>query len=157
MTPDETEITSPLGALRLLAHPEGLTEILFLGGVQAQPSNCPSDLLVEASAQLAAYFAGDRREFDLPLALQGTDFQREVWAELQRIPFGVTISYGTLARRIDRPRAVRAVGLANGRNPLPIVIPCHRVIGADGSLTGFSSGLELKQRLLEHEGVLFAL
>jgi len=104
-----------------------------------------------ARAQLVEYFSGDRLEFDLPLAAVGTDFQRKVWRELCRIPYGVTISYGELARRIGQPGAARAVGLANGSNPLPIVVPCHRVIGADGSLTGFGGGIERKRWLLAHE------
>lgn len=106
----------------------------------------------EAIQQLEEYFKGKRREFDLPLAPEGTSFQRTVWAELQNIPFGQTISYGELARRIQNPKAVRAVGLANGRNPLSIVIPCHRVIGANGKLTGYGGGLERKKKLLEMEG-----
>ena len=103
--------------------------------------------------QLAEYFAGERREFDLTLAPEGTPFERSVWEELRRIPFGETRSYGEIARAIGRPDAFRAVGRANGANPIPIVVPCHRVIGADGSLTGFGGGLEAKSRLLEIEGL----
>jgi len=102
--------------------------------------------------QLAEYFAGTRREFDLRLAPEGTPFERSVWEELRRIPFGETRSYGEIAQAIGRPGAARAVGRANGANPIPIVVPCHRVIGADGSLTGFGGGLEAKSRLLEIEG-----
>lgn len=102
-------------------------------------------------AQLTAYFAGERTTFDLPLAPAGTPFQRKVWQALCEIPYGETISYGELARRIGQPTAARAVGLANGSNPLPIVVPCHRVIGADGSLTGFGGGIERKRWLLAHE------
>jgi methylated-DNA-[protein]-cysteine S-methyltransferase len=102
--------------------------------------------------QLAEYFAGERREFDLRLAPEGTPFERSVWEELRRIPFGETRSYGEIAGAIGRPGAARAVGRANGANPIPIVVPCHRVIGADGSLTGFGGGLEAKSRLLEIEG-----
>ncbi len=101
--------------------------------------------------QLEAYFAGKLENFDLPLRFAGTEFQNAVWAGLCTIPIGETISYGTLATRIGRPKAVRAVGAANGANPLPIVVPCHRVIGADNSLTGFGGGLEVKKFLLEHE------
>jgi methylated-DNA-[protein]-cysteine S-methyltransferase len=101
--------------------------------------------------QLQAYFAGDLTDFDLPMAAHGTEFQRRVWAALCDIPYGETISYGELARRVGNPKASRAVGLANGRNPIAIVIPCHRVIGADGSLTGYGGGLERKVWLLEHE------
>ena len=109
--------------------------------------------LREPREQLLAYFDGKLQRFDLPLAPVGTAFQLAVWKQLAQIPFGATWSYSELARRIDAPNAVRAVGAANGRNPLPIVLPCHRVIGADGSLTGFGGGLPLKKFLLEHEGV----
>jgi methylated-DNA-[protein]-cysteine S-methyltransferase len=103
--------------------------------------------------QLEAYFAGELTTFDMPLKLSGTHFQLRVWSELQRIPYGETISYGELARRLGNPAAVRAVGLANGRNPITIVVPCHRVIGADGSLTGYGGGLERKAWLLDHEAI----
>jgi methylated-DNA-[protein]-cysteine S-methyltransferase len=112
-------------------------------------------LLAEARRQLVAYFAAERTSFDLPLAPTGTAFQLQVWAELVRIPYGETISYGELARRIANPAASRAVGLANGRNPIAVIVPCHRVIGADGSLTGFGGGLDRKRALLGLErGVL---
>jgi methylated-DNA-[protein]-cysteine S-methyltransferase len=110
------------------------------------------DLLVEAREQLTEYFAGHLRTFDVPLAPNGTDFQRRVWSALREIPFGTTISYAELARRVSSVAAVRAVGAANGRNPIPIIVPCHRVIGSDGSLTGFGGGLPRKQWLLRHEG-----
>ena len=109
-------------------------------------------LLDEARRQLVAYFAGRLRAFDLPLAPNGTEFQRRVWTELTKIPFGATISYARLARRVSNAAAVRAVGAANGRNPIPIIVPCHRGIGSDGSLTGFGGGLARKQWLLNHEG-----
>ena len=109
-------------------------------------------ILAEAREQLAAYFDGGLRTFTLPLAPNGTDFQLRVWNALTKIPFGTTISYATLARRVRNPAAVRAVGAANGRNPIPIIVPCHRVIGSDGSLTGFGGGIERKRWLLEHEG-----
>jgi methylated-DNA-[protein]-cysteine S-methyltransferase len=108
--------------------------------------------LPEAVRQLNEYFAGGRRHFDLPLRLIGTDFQKRVWRELTAIPFGETWSYGQLAKRLDNPNACRAVGLANGKNPIAIIVPCHRVIGADGSLTGFGGGLPRKEWLLAHEG-----
>src|SRR5690606_5230010 len=111
-------------------------------------------VLVEARRQLEEYFAGKRRDFDLPLSPRGTDFQRSVWTTLAAIPYGRTWSYLDLARRIGKPSATRAVGAANGRNPLPIVLPCHRVIGADGSLTGFGGGLPTKAFLLRLEGSL---
>jgi methylated-DNA-[protein]-cysteine S-methyltransferase len=110
------------------------------------------DLLVEAREQLTEYFAGHLRTFDVPLAPNGTDFQRRVWSALREIRFGTTISYAELARRVSSVAAVRAVGAANGRNPIPIIVPCHRVIGSDGSLTGFGGGLPRKQWLLRHEG-----
>jgi methylated-DNA-[protein]-cysteine S-methyltransferase len=110
------------------------------------------NLLQEARDQLVAYFAGRLETFALPLAPNGTDFQRRVWSELTKIPFGTTISYAQLARRVSNEAAVRAVGAANGRNPIPIIVPCHRVIGSDGSLTGFGGGLQRKAWLLRHEG-----
>ncbi|HEY4245077.1 MAG TPA: methylated-DNA--[protein]-cysteine S-methyltransferase [Kofleriaceae bacterium] len=116
-------------------------------------------LLARAATQMAEYFAGKRTEFDLPMSPRGTDFQRRVWAQLAKIPFGVTWSYGEVAARIGRPAASRAVGAANGQNPLAILLPCHRVIGSNGSLTGYGGGLPLKKWLLAHErgdGELFA-
>ena len=113
-----------------------------------------NSILDMTRAQLDEYFSGTRKEFDLPLAPQGTPFQTEVWHTLATIPYGETISYAQLAQRVGKPTAMRAVGAANGRNPLPIVLPCHRVIGADGSLTGFGGGLPTKQFLLELEGAL---
>jgi len=110
------------------------------------------ELLREARQQLQAYFAGRLKSFDLPLAPNGTEFQRRVWSALTKIPFGTTISYADLARRVSNAAAVRAVGAANGRNPIPIIVPCHRVIGSDGSLTGFGGGLSRKRWLLQHEG-----
>ena len=110
-------------------------------------------LLIQAERELGEYFSGTRRGFDLPLAPQGTDFQRRVWRALQDIPYGQTRSYAQLAAAVGAPRACRAVGGANGRNPLPILIPCHRVIAADGRLAGFSAGLERKEALLELEGI----
>lgn len=107
--------------------------------------------IAETVRQLKQYFAGKREEFDLPLAPEGTEFQRAVWRRLQEIPYGETISYGELAKRIGNPKASRAVGAANGSNPIPIVIPCHRVIGSNGKLTGFGGGLPVKERLLALE------
>lgn len=108
-------------------------------------------LLKEAARQLESYFAGELKEFSLPLEPSGTDFLKQVWSALCEIPFGKTATYGEIAERIGRPKAARAVGLANNRNPIPIFIPCHRVIGADGSLTGYRGGLEMKKKLLELE------
>jgi methylated-DNA-[protein]-cysteine S-methyltransferase len=109
-------------------------------------------VLKEAAAQLEEYFAGERREFDVPMELDGTPFQKEVWAELSRIPYGETISYGELARRVGRPNGPRAVGQANGRNPIPIIVPCHRVLASNG-IGGYGGGLALKRALLAVEGV----
>ena len=110
-----------------------------------------SAVLTRAAAQLDEYFAGERRDFDLPLAPSGTAFQVEVWRALARIPFGATCSYGDLARAVGRPAASRAVGAANGKNPIAIILPCHRVIGASGELTGYGGGLPMKRWLLDHE------
>lgn len=151
-------VNSPVGPLLLAAGAEGLTHLLFPNHAGPPPAGDDSPAaercLDRAAAQLQEYFAGTRRRFDLPLAATGTDFQRAVWAGLLTIPYGATLSYGELARRIGRPRAVRAVGAANGANPISIVVPCHRVIGADGSLTGFGGGLPAKAALLELEGAL---
>jgi methylated-DNA-[protein]-cysteine S-methyltransferase len=152
-------IDSPVGPLLVAGNDEGLQLIEFHAprhpmrrGEHWREGDHP--VLRQAEAQLGEYFAGKRRHFALPLAPQGTDFQREVWWELANIPFGGTISYADLAQRVGRPTATRAVGAANGRNPIPIVLPCHRVIGADGSLTGFGGGLPTKQFLLQLEGAL---
>lgn len=144
---------SPVGALTLVATDDALVGLLMeehgSGPPQAIERSTP--LLQRAGAQIDEYFAGTRRDFDLPLAPRGTEFQREVWAVLRTIPFGATWSYAQVARRLGRPRAVRAVGAANGGNPIAIVIPCHRVVGSDGSLTGYGGGLPRKRWLLAHE------
>ena len=114
-------------------------------------------LLDRVEAQLIEYFAGKRTTFDLPLEPSGTDFQLSVWELLRGIPYGVTTSYGELARRLGDPKATRAVGAANGANPIPIIVPCHRVVGSKGELTGFGGGIERKRWLLEHEGALMPL
>ena len=151
-------IDTPIGVLTLAADDSGLQRIDFppprhppAGSAWREGSNA---VIAEARRQLDEYFAGNRRTFDLPLAPQGTGFQRTVWTELAAIPYGRTWSYRDLAQRIGKPSAMRAVGAANGRNPLPIVLPCHRVIGADGSLTGFGGGLPTKAFLLRLEGAL---
>lgn len=147
---------TPIGPLVLAATDAGLTHIRFAKGARAAPPEPEWELapsrLVAVVAQLDEYFARTRRAFELALAPQGTAFQRRVWDALATIPYGRTVSYGELARRLDVPNGSRAVGLANGANPLPIVVPCHRVIGSDGSLTGFGGGLDTKRRLLELEG-----
>jgi len=149
------EIKSPVGALLLAGDGQKLRLISFQSGPHARRPE--RDWVADPApfrsviAQLADYFARRRRAFDLPLGPQGTEFQQSVWQALTRIPYGETLSYGELARRIGNPRASRAVGLANGANPLPIVVPCHRVIGANGSLTGFGGGLDIKRKLLALE------
>ena len=149
-------VASPIGSLLLTSDGDALT------GVHMEPHEIGDDwrrddaLLRPAAEQLRAFFAGDLREFDLALAYTGTDFQRRVWTALRAIPYGETISYGEQARRIGRPTAPRAVGAANGCNPIAIIIPCHRVIGADGSLTGFGGGLDRKRWLLSHEAAVLA-
>lgn len=151
-------IDSPVGPLMLAADDNGLRHIEFRDNRHpADRSDWhggDNEILDATVAQLREYFDGERRDFDLPLAPQGTEFQRVVWQELARIPYGATISYAQLAQRVGNASAMRAVGAANGRNPLPIVLPCHRVIGADGSLTGFGGGLPTKQFLLRLEGAL---
>ena len=151
-------IDSPIGVLTLAADEDGLCGIEFppprASALVETARAHRNGVLLEAREQLAEYFAGTRRAFDLPLAPHGTEFQRAVWAMLAQIPYGETRTYSDVARRIGRPDAVRAVGAANGRNPIPIVLPCHRVIGADGSLTGFGGGLPTKAFLLRLEGAL---
>jgi len=148
-------LQSPIGALLLIADDAGLTEIRMAPfEAPAAALNPAHPILAAARAQLGAYFAGERQTFELPLAPAGSAFQRSVWTALQQVPYGTTIGYGEQARRLGSPTAARAVGAANGRNPLPIVIPCHRVIGAGGALTGYSGGLWRKEWLLRHEGAL---
>lgn len=154
-----TRIDSPIGPLLLAASDAGMHTIEFHDAkhpVKRDSSWQEGDhpLLQRAEQQLREYFAGTRRSFDLPLAPQGTPFQRRVWQALETISYGQTLSYGQLAASLGSPTASRAVGAANGRNPLPIVVPCHRVIGASGALTGFGGGLPTKQFLLELEGAL---
>jgi methylated-DNA-[protein]-cysteine S-methyltransferase len=149
-------IDSPVGGLRLLAGGDGLREISFERGRRPKPelpdgATRSARPFSEAIRQLDAYFAGELETFDLALAPEGTPLQLDVWRLLAKIPYGETTSYGELARRLGRPDAARAVGAANGGNPIPIVIPCHRVVGANGSLTGFGGGLEAKRWLLRHE------
>jgi methylated-DNA-[protein]-cysteine S-methyltransferase len=149
-----TCIRTPIGALRLASNGSALTRVSILDTDAAEESDVPADddtVLAAAREQLDAYFDTRLTRFDLPLEARGTEFQRRVWESLRVIPFGETISYAELARRIESPKAVRAVGAANGRNPLMIIVPCHRVIGADGSLTGFGGGIERKRWLLDHE------
>jgi methylated-DNA-[protein]-cysteine S-methyltransferase len=150
-----TRMASPIGQLLLVADGSGLRQILFAtNGNPAEPDQGwkeNSAALAKVIRQLKAYFATELESFDLPLAPEGTPFQQKVWNELCAIPYGETISYGELARRIGNPNASRAVGLANGSNPIPIIIPCHRVIGASGKLTGYGGGLDVKEKLLALE------
>ncbi len=145
-------LDTPIGTLRLLSNGAALIGIEFEGQYSDAAGHATSDTVLAAcAAQLTDYFAGERRHFELPLAAQGTPFQRSVWNALAHIPYGELRSYRDIARTIGNPAAVRAVGAANGRNPLPIVVPCHRVIGSNGSLTGFAGGLEIKRFLLQLE------
>ncbi len=153
-----TVAESPIGDLRIVARDGAITAIEFSpfrAPVPMEPLGSRADddpLLRRAADQLAAYFAGDLTEFDLPLSPRGSTFQKSVWEQLLKIEYGETASYGEIAHRLGKSNAAsRAVGLANGRNPIPIVIPCHRVIGANGTLTGYAGGLERKQQLLELE------
>ncbi|MGD3110054.1 methylated-DNA--[protein]-cysteine S-methyltransferase [Streptomyces sp. YGL11-2] len=149
---------TPVGPLTLVADGDALTGLYMTDqrhrppqetfGTPADPADPPFATTI---AQLRAYFRGELTTFDLPLALRGTSFQRRVWAALRTIPYGETLSYGRLAERLGVPTAARAVGLANGRNPVGIIVPCHRVVGADGSLTGYGGGLDRKRRLLAFE------
>jgi methylated-DNA-[protein]-cysteine S-methyltransferase len=149
-----TRITSPIGTLTLTSNGSALTRLSIANAEDIADTDLPSErdaVLAAAREQLDAYFDMRLMQFDLPLEPHGTEFQQRVWESLRVIPFGETISYAELARRVGNPKAVRAVGAANGRNPLMIIVPCHRVIGADGSLTGFGGGIERKRWLLDHE------
>lgn len=149
-------VDTPLGPVRIARTANGLAGLWFEGqkhhpGALRAPLRPDDPLLRDAAAQLQRYFSGESASFELPLDLQGTPFQRDVWAALLRIPAGRTCSYGELARSIGKPRAVRAVGAAVGRNPASLVVPCHRVLGQDGSLTGYAGGVQRKQSLLRLE------
>jgi methylated-DNA-[protein]-cysteine S-methyltransferase len=146
---------SPLGRLVLVGSESGLTELRISGHdgevPSAQASSSGAKLIQEAVAQLKAYIAGDLHTFDLPLAPRGTLFQQAVWSEVRKISYGQAVAYGEIAERLGNPKSVRAVGQANGRNPLPIFIPYHRVVAANGSLTGYAYGVGVKRWLLDHE------
>ena len=151
---DYRYLDTPIGRLLLAREGRDLRLINFQRGRLPRPDprwHESADAFDDVVSQLTEYFAGRRQRFELPLAPEGTPFQQRVWRELQDVPYGVTISYGELAARIGQPTASRAVGLANGSNPLPIVIPCHRVIGANGKLTGYGGGLPIKEQLLALE------
>lgn len=150
----QSQIDSPIGLLTLVASDDGLRKVLWADQADAAGDATFDDghpVLEAAAAQLKEYFAGDRKDFDLPLDLIGTDFQKEAWVALASVPYGETTSYGEQAERIGREGASRAVGAANGKNPVPIVLPCHRIVGANGALTGFAGGLGIKQQLLALE------
>jgi methylated-DNA-[protein]-cysteine S-methyltransferase len=153
-----TFFNSPRGRLLLTGDGAALTGLYLpdhKGGCEPRADwQAADEPFADVRRQLAAYFAGKLRQFDLPLRMDGTPFQQRVWQALTRIPFGQTISYAELARRIGQPTAVRAVGAANGRNPISIIVPCHRVIGADGRLTGYGGGLECKAWLIGHEAAV---
>ena len=153
-----TLMESPVGRLFLSGDEQELRALLFCGGGKGVPSprkgTSSEAPFREVMRQLKAYFGKELKTFDLPLNPRGTPFQQAVWQELRKIPYGETISYKELAGRMGKPTACRAVAAANARNPISIIIPCHRVIGSDGSLTGYGGGLEAKQHLLEIEGVL---
>ncbi|WP_069812412.1 methylated-DNA--[protein]-cysteine S-methyltransferase [Streptomyces sp. TP-A0874] len=155
-----TRVDSPLGPLTLVAS-EGVLCGLYMTGQRHRPAEesfgaADGGAFTETVRQLDAYFDGELTSFDLPLRLSGTPFQQRVWSALREIPYGETVSYGELAARLGRPTAARAVGLANGRNPIGIIVPCHRVVGSGGALTGYGGGLDRKRRLLalESSGVL---
>ena len=156
-TLQRTNIDSPVGQLGLVATATALVAVLWPeerdGRVRfsIEPTTGGNAVLDQTAEQLGEYFDGARRTFELPLELRGTEFQQQVWHALAEIPFGETSTYGKQAAAIGRPRAIRAVGSANGRNPLSIVLPCHRIVGADGTLTGFAGGLDTKRWLLDHE------
>lgn len=156
MTTLYRRIESPLGQLVLVGDGQCLSEILFSSGRQAREPDATwqeaSDAFATAAEQLSAYFAGQLRRFDLTLAPEGTAFRQRAWKALQEIPFGQVMTYAALAQAIDKPRAIRAVGAANGANPIPIVIPCHRLIGSNHDLTDFGGGLAAKAALLRLEG-----
>jgi methylated-DNA-[protein]-cysteine S-methyltransferase len=150
------EYASPIGTLTLIASDDGLREVWWpddqrLTDPHLDPPQADHPILQQAVHELDEYFAGARTEFDVPLAPAGTDFQRSAWEVLRTIPYGQTITYAEQARRLGDPNKARAVGSANGRNPISIIVPCHRVVGASGALTGFAGGLDTKQWLLEFE------
>jgi methylated-DNA-[protein]-cysteine S-methyltransferase len=158
MTTYAARIESPIGPLTALVDGDGaLTHLLFTHHPAPAGAVWDENRCAPVRAQLDEYFRGERDAFDLPLSPAGTEFQRRVWDELARIPFGETVNYRDLAERVGRPGAARAVGRANATNPIPIILPCHRVIGADGSLTGYAGGMDAKRRLLDLERGALAL
>lgn len=146
----QLQFATPLGPLVVTANAKGIESVLFRDLSEA-PDHSNDSLLQDCKAQFDAYFKGTLQRFDLPLAAVGTEFQQAVWQQLSKIPFAELRSYSHIAQALNNPKAVRAVGAANGRNPLTIIVPCHRVIGANGTLTGYAGGLERKDWLLKHE------
>ena len=149
---------SPLGDIALTANEQGLSALAFQAGKSPITFTClieNNSKFSDVTQQLSEYFAGERKTFDLPLAPEGTTFQKQVWQALTEIPCGETKSYGWIAKSINNEKAVRAVGTANGANPIALIVPCHRVIGSNGKLTGYAGGLALKAKLLMHEGAQF--
>ena len=146
-------MNTPAGTLLIQASTQGITQVDFIETDQAELH--PNELTIRCKKQLQEYFEGKRTSFDLPLDQQGTTFQKSVWHELTKIPFGQAVSYRDIADLLNNRKAVRAVGAANGRNPIAIIVPCHRVIGADRTLTGYAGGLQRKAWLLKHEGIAF--
>lgn len=143
--------SAPTGKITIYANDEGINCVLLTAEGDVLENVMDSPTLAEAARQLDEYFAGERRSFDLPLVPKGTEFQKKVWNALREIPYGDTCTYGEIAAKIGNPKASRAVGMANNRNPLAIIVPCHRVIGANGSLTGYAGGLDMKKSLLDLE------
>lgn len=146
-------LTSPLGTIEIQASAQGVRQVSFID--VAPKRTDPSEHTTACKQQLEKYFTGTRQTFDLVLDAQGTDFQQQVWQQLRTIPFGQSCSYQAIADALHNPKAVRAVGAANGKNPIAIIVPCHRVIGSNGTLTGYAGGLKRKAWLLEHEGLSF--
>ncbi len=144
-------LQTPIGTLEIRASKEGVTHVTFF--LDGNSTAKPNDIITLCKQQLYEYFMGERKQFDLPLDPKGTTFQKSIWACLIQIPFGQTASYSHIAGMVKNPKAVRAVGAANGRNPISIIVPCHRIIGSNGTLTGYAGGLERKYWLLKHEGV----
>jgi methylated-DNA-[protein]-cysteine S-methyltransferase len=151
------QFKTPIGQLKIAADEHGLRYVLFEKNKYAVADQATwqrdAKALTNVREQLLAYFSGDLKNFDVILSPHGTEFQKHVWKTLASIPFGKTWSYSDIAKKVNSPKAVRAVGAANGRNPIPIILPCHRVIGSNGTLTGYAGGLPMKQWLLEHEGI----
>ncbi|MBP6732750.1 MAG: methylated-DNA--[protein]-cysteine S-methyltransferase [Chitinophagales bacterium] len=147
-----TYLQSPVGLIEISGTGTFITSVLFVEETEVEADENVPEVLLDCKRELEEYFAGTRQEFTVKLKAEGSIFQKKVWNELKKIPFGSTCSYNTIAKKLHNPDAVRAVGLANGKNPIAIILPCHRVIGEDGKLTGYAGGLWRKQWLLEHEG-----